>query len=69
MVYASNRLQQQGDILGFTFTDEFYLKTASSVYTNHLLDGSFTPLNSSSDGIGLPDLFSYTSRSTLQWLD
>ena len=39
LVYCSGRTQLKGTIKGSLFSQKLYLKTASSAYENHLLDG------------------------------
>jgi len=56
-VYCYGITQLKGKVIGTIYTDRFYLKTASSIYENYIVDGEINRLELPDNFIGLP-LFS-----------
>ncbi|PHS04929.1 MAG: hypothetical protein COA88_13025 [Kordia sp.] len=53
-VYCYGKTQLKGKVIGTVYTDRFYLKTASSIYENHIVGGEINRLELPDNFIGLP---------------
>jgi len=61
-VYCYGKTQLKGKVVGSVYTDRFYLKTASSIYENYIVDGEINREELPDYFIGLP-LFSNENTS------
>ena len=53
-VYCYGKTQLKGKVVGSVYTTLFYLKTMSSIYENHLVDGVIHKMDLPSNFVGLP---------------
>lgn len=53
-VYCYGKTQLKGKVIGTVYTDRFYLKTASSIYENYIINGEINREALPEDFIGLP---------------
>lgn len=67
-VYVNGRLDVKGRIYGSTYCNRFFLKTASGIYENHLLNAELDASKLPSYYTGAPLLQQGTRREVLQWL-
>lgn len=69
-VYSTKKVELKGTVNGSIVTDRFYLKTKSSVYENHLLDGRINrnELPNEYVGSGLLETWSSPTKKVLAWL-
>lgn len=67
-VYCNDKVMHQGKIYGSLYCNNFYLRTASSVYENHLLNAEidFTKLSEYFVGINL--LNNTENKEIIRWL-
>jgi cytoskeletal protein CcmA (bactofilin family) len=68
LVYCAGKTQLRGTINGSLYTNKLFLKTASSAYENHLLDGQL--LNQLPDSFVSANLLSENSQlKKIAWLE
>ncbi len=69
MAYIDGYCQLEGSILGHLSCRKFLLKTATTLYENHLLDATINPAQLSSHYLGVADLWGTRDQTDIiQWL-
>jgi hypothetical protein len=69
-VFSAKAIELKGEVWGSVQTEKFYLKTRSSVYENHLMDGVIdrTKLPTAYVGSGLLPEWTENTKKIISWL-
>lgn len=68
-VYSSELLELKGKVFGGVFCNKLLLKTASSVYENHLMDAIINRKELSEHFVGIPLTEVLTNQRVIKWLN
>jgi hypothetical protein len=68
-VYSSELLALRGKIIGSAYCQKIILKTASSVYENHLMDAVINRPELSPSFVGVPLTESITNQRIIKWIN
>ena len=68
-VYSSDLLELKGSVTGSVYCRNFYLKTASSVYENHLIDATINRVDLPDEYVAPMLTDELKSEQVIQWLN
>jgi cytoskeletal protein CcmA (bactofilin family) len=68
-VYSIDKVELKGKVIGSVTCDKFLLRTSSSIYENHIMDGEINSVELPEHYLGVKQAGSKKSKEIIKWLN
>ena len=68
-VYSFDKVELKGKVIGSVTCDKFLLRTSSSIYENHIMDGEINSQELPENYLGVKQVGSKKSKEIIKWLN